>query len=173
MVVPGPRLGAGSLVASCCSENRSWQRRGLRLRCGRGFWLQLLTSGLSPAAGPREVAPGGRPVEAAARAEPRARVPSLSSFASTILLSRIPMPGLARSQDTQAGTLQQAELLEPRNPQCLGSRLQISLPQPHRAVVLTPRPLALPQLPPASPALTALPPPPSAHSLWALRTTAY
>lgn len=119
------------------------------------------------------MAPGGRLVAAAAGAEPRARVPSLSSFASTILLPRIPMPGLARPQDTPAGTLQQAELLEPRGPQHLGSRLQISLPQPHRAVAPTPRPLTLPQLPPEPPALPALhhpltpttSPPPPPHPL--------
>lgn len=75
MMLPGPRLGAGPLVASCCIEDRSWQGCGLRWRYGRGFWLQLVSNlhlVSFPAAGPGEVAPGGRPVAAAAGAEPRA-----------------------------------------------------------------------------------------------------
>ncbi|XP_034496877.1 transmembrane channel-like protein 8 isoform X4 [Ailuropoda melanoleuca] len=60
-------------------------------------------------ASPGEVAPGGGPVTAAARAGLRrlcgARVPSLPSFAPAVLLPWIPVPGLPGPQNPQAGSL--------------------------------------------------------------------
>lgn len=62
-----------------------------------------------PTASPGEVAPGGGPVTAAARAGLRrlcgARVPSLPSFAPAVLLPWIPVPGLPGPQNPQAGSL--------------------------------------------------------------------
>uniref|UniRef100_A0A8C0XCL0 Transmembrane channel-like protein n=1 Tax=Castor canadensis TaxID=51338 RepID=A0A8C0XCL0_CASCN len=100
-------------------------------------------------AGPGEVAPGGGPVAAAAGARLQrisgARVPSLPSFAPAIILPRLSGPQEPPIRTIRNGS-HQAELLK-----FGGLRLQIPLPQWHRAVAPTPASLGLDLLPPTSP----------------------
>ncbi|XP_020014424.2 transmembrane channel-like protein 8 isoform X4 [Castor canadensis] len=118
-----------------------------------GSWPRggSLTPGAArnPAAGPGEVAPGGGPVAAAAGARLQrisgARVPSLPSFAPAIILPRLSGPQEPPIRTIRNGS-HQAELLK-----FGGLRLQIPLPQWHRAVAPTPASLGLDLLPPTSP----------------------
>lgn len=117
----GPLLGGargeasgGGLAGDSRPLTAELQRRGgLLVRAGSWEEASARNRPLAPhplpAASPGEVAPGGGPVTAAARAGLRrlcgARVPSLPSFAPAVLLPWIPVPGLPGPQNPQAGSL--------------------------------------------------------------------